>query len=599
MFTKRWIFVGVVSLTGNAIGQDALFFENVAVFDGQRKIDPTNVLVEGGKIKAIGKDVRSSELARKIDGNGKTLLPGMIDSHTHVWMESQLKQAAIFGVTTELDMMSVPENVAMFRKQQADGKANDRADVYSAGAAVTVAGGHGTQFGFAVPTVDCGANAAQFVNERIREGSDYIKLILEDGSTYGRNLPTIDRETFSIAVRTAHEKRRLAVAHVSTAANARLAVENDIDGLVHLFCDQVATTEWIEMAKSKNLFVVPTASVISNSTGANLTKLVIDDEYLKPLIGQECIANLTRSFPARVGQVVGWETLNENIGKLNRAGIPILAGTDAANPGTDHGVSMHQEIRMLVTAGLTPEQALAAATSVPAKQFHLSDRGQIAPGLRADLILVEGDPTKDVANVARIVGVWKGGYPINRAAHIESVKAEQVAMKNRPTAGKNKLVSDFDGEKISAEFGAGWASSTDTIMGGTSTSRLDIVPSGAEGSKSCMEVSGQIRSKQPAFGGAMYSPGAAEMQAANLSAYRKISFWIKGTGDDIQVMLFTQKRGFQPSIQFLKADNKWKRFEFKLADFDGSDGTDVLGLWFGKSQAGEFKFWIDQVQLEL
>ena len=137
MFTKRWIFVGVVSLTGNAIGQDALFFENVAVFDGQRKIDPTNVLVEGGKIKAIGKDVRSSELARKIDGNGKTLLPGMIDSHTHVWLESQLKQAAIFGVTTELDMMSVPENVAMFRKQQADGKANDRADAYSAGAAVT------------------------------------------------------------------------------------------------------------------------------------------------------------------------------------------------------------------------------------------------------------------------------------------------------------------------------------------------------------------------------------------------------------------------------------------------------------------------------
>ena len=135
---------------------------------------------------------------------------------------------------------------------------------------------------------------------------------------------------------------------------------------------------------------------------------------------------------------------------------------------------------MLVTAGLTPEQALAAATSVPAKQFHLSDRGQIAPGLRADLILVEGDPTKDVANVARIVGVWKGGYPINRAAHIESVKAEQVAMMNRPTAGKNKLVSDFDGEKISAEFGA-----------------------------------------------------------------------------------------------------------------------DVLGLWFGKSQAGEFKVWIDQVQLEL
>ena len=156
-------------------------------------------------------------------------------------MESQLKQAAVFGVTTELDMMSIPENVAMFRKQQAEGQANDRADVFSAGAAVTVAGGHGTQFGFAVPTVDGAANAAQFVNERLREGSDYIKLILEDGAAYGRAIPTIDRETFSIAVRTAHEKGKLAVAHVSTAANATLALENDIDGLVHLFEEQTVS----------------------------------------------------------------------------------------------------------------------------------------------------------------------------------------------------------------------------------------------------------------------------------------------------------------------------------------------------------------------
>ncbi len=591
--------LGIVFWTGSLTGQDTLFFENVSVFDGQRKIDPTNVLVEAGKIKAIGTEVRPTEQARKIDGKGKTLLPGMIDSHTHVWMESQLKQAAVFGVTTELDMMSIPENVAVFRKQQLDGKANDRADVFSAGAAVTVAGGHGTQFGFAVPTVDGAANAAQFVNERIREGSDYIKLILEDGSAYGRKIPTLDRETFSIAIRTAHEKHKLAVAHVSTQANASLALENDIDGLVHLFSDQNVAPEWIALAKTKKVFVVPTASVISNTTGANLSKMILEDEFLKPLISQECIANLTRTFPTGPGPEPGWKTLKENIGKLNQAGISILAGTDAANPGTDHGVSMHQELRMLVSAGLTNSQALAAATSNPAKHFKLADRGQIAPGFRADMILVEGDPTKDVANVARIVGVWKGGFPIDRKARIESVNAEQMAAKSSPKASANKLISNFEGDKVAADFGAGWASSTDTIMGGTSTTQLAIGAGGADGSKACMEVSGKVRTQQPAFAGAMFTPGAAEMQSADLSAYRKISFWIKGAGDDVQVMLFTQKRGFQPSIQSIKAGKVWKRFEFKFADFDGSDGSDILGFWLGKSEAGEFKFWIDQVQLEL
>ena len=269
--------------------------------------------------------------------------------------------------------------------------------------------------------------------------------------------------------------------------------------------------EFIKLAIAKKLFVVPTASVVANTVGANLSKMLIDDSSLKPLIGQECIANLTRAFPKRPGQKTGWENLKENIAALNQAGIPILAGTDAANPGTDHGVSMHQEIRMLVASGLTNEQALAAATSRPAKHFKLADRGQIAAGLRADLILVEGDPTKDVANVSRIVSVWKGGYPIDRQSRIDLVKAEQLASSKRQSADKNKLVSDFEGEKVSATFGAGWTSSTDAIMGGSSTSRLVIAPNGADGSKSCLEVSGKIRAQQPAFAGAMFSPGATEM----------------------------------------------------------------------------------------
>jgi imidazolonepropionase-like amidohydrolase len=94
---------------------------------------------------------------------------------------------------------------------------------------------------------------------------------------------------------------------------------------------------------------------------------------------------------------------------LHRAGVAVLAGTDAPAPGVAHGASIHRELELLVLSGLTPSEALAAATAAPARAFGFHDRGRIAPGLRADLLLVEGDPTADVRATRRIVGVWTLG----------------------------------------------------------------------------------------------------------------------------------------------------------------------------------------------
>ena len=150
----KYLVVCLLMLANSCFSQDKVFFENVRVFDGEKVVESVNVLIADGKIADIGKDVAPGEGVAKVGGSGKTLLPGLIDCHTHAFFEGQLNQAAIFGVTTELDMMSVPQNAAIFRKQQADGKANTRADLYSAGAAVTVKKGHGTQFGFPVATLD-------------------------------------------------------------------------------------------------------------------------------------------------------------------------------------------------------------------------------------------------------------------------------------------------------------------------------------------------------------------------------------------------------------------------------------------------------------
>lgn len=96
-------------------------------------------------------------------------------------------------------------------------------------------------------------------------------------------------------------------------------------------------------------------------------------------------------------------------GALRRAGVPVLAGTDATPYSPGHGAGLHRELELLVRAGLGNEETLAAATSVPARHFGLDDRGRISPGLRADLVLVAGDPTADIRATAAIVDVWRRG----------------------------------------------------------------------------------------------------------------------------------------------------------------------------------------------
>src|SRR5262249_4997059 len=151
----------------------------------------------------------------------------------------------------------------------------------------------------------------------------------------------------------------------------------------------------------------------------------------------------------------------QTVRALKAAGVPILVGTDAPNPGTAHGASLHRELELLVRAGLSPVEALAAATSAPAAAFHLSDRGEIAEGKRSDLLLVEGDPTRDITATRAIVGVWKEGKRINRDKYREAIEqATANAAKAEPanaTGGGPRLISDFEDNQPTAKFGAGWS----------------------------------------------------------------------------------------------------------------------------------------------
>jgi imidazolonepropionase-like amidohydrolase len=104
---------------------------------------------------------------------------------------------------------------------------------------------------------------------------------------------------------------------------------------------------------------------------------------------------------------------------LHNAGVDILAGSDVSEPipilgGLAHGASLHHELQLLVAAGLKPVEALRAATSIPARRFGLTDRDRIAPGKRADLILVDGDPLTNINCTLSIIDVWRSGEKLNK-----------------------------------------------------------------------------------------------------------------------------------------------------------------------------------------
>src|SRR6185369_4383176 len=154
-----------------------LAFRNVDVFDGSRMVRQSTVLVSGGMIRAVGRDLQIPAGAQVINGDGKTLLPGFFDAHTHLGEskgEQFLKDALDFGVTTELEMWGSPPSLALRKRADED---VGMADLRTA-AGVTVPKGHPTQMGGSpIPTLSPGADVQAFVDARIAEGSDYIKII--------------------------------------------------------------------------------------------------------------------------------------------------------------------------------------------------------------------------------------------------------------------------------------------------------------------------------------------------------------------------------------------------------------------------------------
>lgn len=580
-----------------------LAVRDVRVFDGEKILPKATVIMKGGRFAAVGKNVPVPPGAEIVAGEGKTLLPGLIDAHVHVWDKASLRQSVIFGVTSVVDMFTSVEFMAETKKTQSTRGAGDQAYMISPGLLATAPGGHGTEYGVPVPTLSGPGGAKEFVDARIAEGSDFIKIIVDKGGTYGMSRPTISSETMAAVIEAAHARGKMAVVHADTLANCIAALNAGADGLAHLYFDDAFDSNFGKLAAEKKAFVIPTLSVLQAIAGVIEPEKLVGDPFISPYLKSTDVQSLRGKFPSVTGKA-NYLAAERALRELKAAGVTLLAGTDSPNPGTTYGASLHRELELLVLAGLTPLEALRAATSVPAAVFKLEGRGRIEPGMLADAVLVNGNPFENIKAARDIAGIWKGGRPVDRAKYLEEVKGESAARERQkaapaPPGSESGLISDFEGNEVDPKFGAGWMVSTDAMMGGKSKAEMKLVEGGAQGSrKSLLITRTDIAESARNWAGVMFSPGTSMMAPANLSSKKSITFWAKGDGKRYACLIYAQSLGWTPAVQFFTAGPEWHEFSFPYEKF-GIDGSDIMAIFIGASSSpGDFALQVDDVRLK-
>ena len=360
---------------------EAIAITNVKVFDGNGLTEERSVVIDNGVIS------NATTADRTIDGQHGTLLPGFIDSHVHLASLAELEQGTQWGCTTLLDMGSQSMDVTNSLRHR-----QGLADIRGPGNVASAPGGTQiTRMGYPASSAVTGpADASRFVAERISEGADYIKVIVEDPQRMGS--AALDSPTIVALAEAAHQAGLKAIAHVTTITALKMAADAGVDILTHATFDADVDDSLAVSIATRGIVSVPT------------------------LIAMRTLASIAARLPTH-GAGTDYAHAQATVTAFHRAGVTILAGTDSyqgphAPVSIPHGEALHDELGLLVEAGLTPVEALRSATIVPADYFGFTNRGVIEAGRRADLVLIAGDPTQDIAVTRTIQGVWVAGVRV-------------------------------------------------------------------------------------------------------------------------------------------------------------------------------------------
>lgn len=483
------------------------------VFDGTGAAPRVaTVLIDDGRIVAVGPNVKLPSGVRTIDARGKALLPGFFDLHTH-WTPAgspdttpQIATAYIAsGVTTINDFHEQPESYAPRREWLS----NLVAPHVNFAARISTPGGHGADWADQSTTIWINTpQAARAAIDRLKPYKPDLIKAFADGWRYGvaPDNTSMDEWTMGALVDSAHKAGLKVVTHTVTVDRGAVAARAGIDALAHGLQDREIDAPTLATIVKAKMAMAPTLAVYEPDK-AGPPKNPNDPRY--------------RQSVAKFGNAL------HNVKAMFDAGVPIGLGTDAGMPGTPHGRSTLREMELLVRAGLTPTQALVAGTSTSARIMALDgDRGTIAQGKRADLVVIDGKPWERIADVYKISQVVIDGKLVYGKG-APALPAANVATRLSPTTVA-PVVDDF--ERADAR------STLDTLRletgdgGMDRTVEITQLVARAEGGHA-LQLSARMAMKDNAYAGVAVPLTRGSVRPVDVRGYKGVRFDLLGAGD--------------------------------------------------------------------
>lgn len=465
------------------------------------------VVVNDGVIESVIPGTKAPRGVKTVSAKGLSLLPGFFDVHAHYTPNGapgsppQISAAYVAaGVTTVNDFHQPPEAFA-FRREWQQTFPGPHVNLT---ARTSTPGGHGADWADQNTTrwINTPEAAKAAIGELVPYKPDFIKAFT-DGWRYGSGIDntSMNLPTLTALVEAAHANNLKVGTHTVTVERGKIAAKAGVDIIVHALQDVPVDQETIDLMLQNKTNYAPTLAVY---------------EPAKPGQPPPTAAQMQQRLPK-------FKVAMANVKTLHDAGVPVVLGTDAGMPGTVHGISTLREMELLVEAGLTPVEALVAGTSASAKAMGQTDRGVIAPGKRADMVLIKGKPWETIADLYKTERTYVDGK-VMFGKGAPKPYTETTAPAAVLTSG---LIADF--ERADGRTANGVLPVANPDGGVDRSIQIMTVETAANGNR-YLDVASRFAHKSDARTAAVLFLQPGGIQPADASAFKGLKFDVRGDG---------------------------------------------------------------------